>query len=137
MPNFRYGGRARVDFRQIGTNVALPAALSSGDFTLDVSDSDFIAVIARADFSPSTPVAADFDVTLVPDTQDGAFMSAAGQLTTMYAASKGVTVNSIHMVKVYDVRPFSSVKYRYLNANATAAAVAQLFVSKALATQNN
>lgn len=132
MPNFRYGGRPRVDFRQIATNQVVNAASTTSDATLDVSDTDYLALMGRADFNPATPVAADFAITVVPDTLDGAFMSAVCQLTSVPAVAKGVTGTSVHLYEVFDVRALASVKYRIGNANATNNATVNAFASKGL-----
>lgn len=134
MPVSRYGGRARTQFDQLLTGVALPASSIGSDPVLDLTSTDVMVLMGRVDYSPNPAVATDFSVNLLPDTQEGSSnWTAAASLPPIYAGlQRGVSGNVGYFVAYFDVKALVSARVRWSNANATNAAVINMWVARSL-----
>lgn len=137
--NYRYGGKLRNKFEQFLNGAAIAANATGGDPIIDVSDADTLIVYGRMDFSPSAPGGiGDFNLAILPDVQDGQFWSGAGTLpTSLGAQQRAVSGNTVVSISQFDVRPFSSVKVRYQNVNATLPATVSIWITRATAEVNS
>lgn len=130
MPVARYGGRPVNDVNQTEASVAFPANAALSDRTVDVAKADFMSIITRTNFNPSTPVVGDSTVAVIPNV-DAAFWTAGAPIPRV-GQSAAVSGTIVYRIETYDVRAFSSVRLRYTNAHATQAAVLEAWITTSI-----